>query len=504
MSFSAPARSAPAPSEGQLGLWDTVSIIVGIVVGTTIFYSPWLIFGAVPNPWMAMAVWLFGGFLAFIGGLCYAELATTYPRSGGDYAYLSQAFGPGTGFLFGWAQMFVIMPASIGAMAFVFASMAHSLMPLNQFIDFGLTSEFMYAILAVGVLTLVNIVGVTVGKVTQNILSVAKVVGLVAICVAGFVWGGGQPTDWTFPETSADWGWGSLAIILVLYAFGGWNDAAFVAAEVRDRRRNIPLALLLGIGAITVIYMLVNLAYIHALGFEKVQRPPHPDSLPGLVVTQAFQNVGGTLITVIIMASALGAMNGLIFTGSRIYASLGQDHKLFGFLGHWQPGSSPIVALLLQGLVTVGWIYLIGTEKGYDIIRQSISTVQELVNGVLHKFWDDYSLNLQMVTDWTPGDAFGALVSHSAPAFWLFFLLAGFSLFRLRDKYPGKERPFSVPLYPLVPIIFCCMCAYMLYRSTIYIEERVIFVIVLLLLGLPFYGLSRLIGGHPKEYTEWR
>ncbi len=483
-----------------LGLWDCISIIVGIVVGTTIFYSPWLIFGAVPNPWMAVAVWLFGGFLAFIGGLCYAELATTYPRSGGDYAYLTQAFGPGTGFLFGWTQLLVIMPASIGAMAFVFASMAQKLMPLQDMVAVEpQNAEFIYAAVAVGVLTLLNVVGVTLGKVTQNILSLAKVAGLIAICVAGFFPGRERPpVDWTFPSASTEWGWGALAIIFVLYAFGGWNDAAFVAAEVRDRRRNIPLALLFGIGAITVIYVLVNLAYLYGLGFETARQRPHPNNLPGLVVTQAFGDAGGTIITVIIMASALGAMNGLIFTGSRIYATLGQDHRLFGFLGHWQPGKSPILSLLLQGLITVGWVYLIGTRHGYEIIRQAIVDAQTWINEQLHNVGLGLSLNLQLVTDWSPGDAFEALVSHSAPAFWLFFLLAGFSLFRLRDKYPGRERPFSVPLYPLVPIIFCGMCAYMLYRATIYIEERVIFVIVLLILGLPFYWLSRLFGA-PKD-----
>src|SRR5262245_59658171 len=174
----------PQQEREPLGLWDCITIIVGIVIGTTIFYLPWLVFNNVPNPWMGLGVWVFGGCLAFMGGLCYAELATTYPRSGGDYAYLTQGFGPGTGFLFGWAQLIVIAPASIGAMAFVFADIATTFQPLNEIVDLGVSSEFMYATLAVGGITLLNMLGVTMGKLAQSVLTVAKVAGLLAICVA--------------------------------------------------------------------------------------------------------------------------------------------------------------------------------------------------------------------------------------------------------------------------------------------------------------------------------
>src|SRR5262249_11265521 len=213
--------------EQKLGLWDCISIIVGIVIGTTIFELPWLIFANTPNPWVGLLVWVFGGILALVGGLCYAELATTYPRTGGDYAYLTDAFGRWVGFLFGWAQLSLILPASIGVMAYVFASSATSLKPFQAFWDTGLNSEFMYALVAVGVLTLMNIIGVTFGKIVQNILTLAKVVGLLAILGAGFLWAKPEMTDWTLPQTMAGWEWGSLAIILVLYAYGGWNDAAF-------------------------------------------------------------------------------------------------------------------------------------------------------------------------------------------------------------------------------------------------------------------------------------
>src|SRR5947207_2056510 len=130
----------------RLGLWDCISIIVGIVIGTTIFELPWLIFANTPNVWMGLLVWVVGGVLALVGGLCYAELATTYPRSGGDYVYLTQAFGRSVGFLFGWAQLALILPASIGVMAFVFGTYATRIRSFDEFWDSGMGSEFMYAL----------------------------------------------------------------------------------------------------------------------------------------------------------------------------------------------------------------------------------------------------------------------------------------------------------------------------------------------------------------------
>lgn len=487
-------------NEGRasLGLFDTANIIVGIVIGTTIFELPWLIFANTPNPWMGLAVWLFGGLLAFVGALCYAELATTYPRDGGDYYYLTQAYNRLTGFLFGWAQLIVILPASIGVMAFVFANIATSLRPFPDLTGWGLNSEFYYASLAVVGITVLNLIGVTLGKTAQNILTVAKVVGLGAILVCGFLNMDTAATDWSWPATAADWSWGSLALILVLYAYGGWNDAAFVAAEVRDQKRNIPLALLLGIGSITLVYVLINLAYILGLGFGAASRP---GSLPTQLLTQALGENGGKAMAVIIMVSALGAVNGLVFTGSRVYAVVGQDHRLFGFLGHWRPGAgAPIVALILQAVITMGMILLFGTAKGSTAINGFLEMLNSSLTSIVALFDADMVVHIDYPQEWKPRDAFGALVSHSAPAFWFFFLLAGFSLFRLREKNPHIERPFSVPWYPLVPIVFCNMCVYMLYRSVIYIEWRTMFVVVLLLLGIPLYWLSQAMGT-PQDDT---
>lgn len=488
--------NTPRQTDGQLGLWDAVSIIVGIVIGTTIFYVPWLIIANVPDPWSGLGVWVFGGLLALVGALCYAELATAYPRSGGDYEYLSRAFGPWLGFLFGWTQLAVLLTASIGTMAVVFADFATSFRKFEDIYDTGLPSSLVYAAVAVIVLTLINVLGVTAGKWTQNLLSLTKVVGLGAILVAGFgfgvVWS--QPELWwpTTPPRQFDgspvpWPWGSLAIILVLYAYGGWNDAAFVAAEVKERQRNLPLALVLGVGLIVVIYLLVNAAYIAGVGFDAARLPPDPDKgiprLPVRVLQRSpLGEAGGQVLSILIMISALGAVNALIFAGARVYATMGADHRLFGFLGHWKPGrGAPVLAMLVQAILTLIMIAILGTRDGHELVNQGLDLI---------------GLSPEN-RNWAPYEAFDSIVSHTAPVFWTFFLLTGVALFVLRQNDPQRERPFKVPFYPELPLIFCGMCVYMLYQSLAYIGVRCVFGFALVALGLPLYRLSQWLG--PKR-----
>lgn len=459
MSTTEPAANAPPATHGhgRLGVWDTIAIIVGIVIGTGIFVFPGLVFVNVGSPWMGLLIWVAGGVMALVGALCYAELATTYPRSGGDYVYLTMAFGPWAGFLFGWAQLMLVLTASIGIMAWVFAQSAVTL----GFPDLaGLTglqvgSEFLYAVLVVVVLSFVNILGVTFGKTTQNILTIAKVLGLGAILVAGFGWA--QPDLWEPAQATAPanpWHFGTLAIILVLLTYGGWNDAAFVAGEIRDPQRNISRALILGVSAITLIYLLVNAAYLLGLGFDEARRMgDNVARVPERLLDRAFGEQGSQAMSIIIMLSALGAVNGLIFTGARIYATLGADYRLFSWLGHWKPGRrAPAVSLLLQMLIVIGLLALLGTREGAAAL-------------------DDFMSHFGVAATGRVGfDAIDAMVAHTAPVFWFFFLLTGLSVFVLRQKDPHLRRPFSVPFYPVLPLLFCSMCMFMLYSSLNYVE----------------------------------
>ncbi|MBN1852986.1 MAG: amino acid permease [Pirellulales bacterium] len=449
----------------RLGAWDAASIIIGIVVGTAIFKSPPSVFQNSAGPWQAMLVWILGGLLSLIGALCYAELATTYPRSGGDYEYLGRAYGRWLGFLFGWAQLAVILTGSIGAMAYAFADYGQRLWTLPD------AAIVWLAAAAVVGLSLTNLAGIVAGKWMQNVLTTAKVLGLLLVVLAGWL---GSSSATSVSETAhspiGPGGFG-LAMVFVLYAFGGWNDAAFVAAEVRDRRRNLPKALFLGLFGITLIYLLVNAAYLRVLGFEGARQSATPASD---VLESVLGNWGSKSISLLVMISALGAINGMTLTGSRIYVSLGKDHRLFAWLGQWnQRLSAPVGALVAQGLVALLLIFAVGTESGHLAMNRLAA-----------------ALNLKPLPGREDFGGFETLVAGTAPVFWSFFLLTGISVFILRYRDPDRPRPFTMPLYPLPPILFCATCIYMLYSSVTYAGSLALLGGVPLAIGVPLYILS--------------
>lgn len=456
-------KSTSRDDGARLSTWDTVSIIIGIVIGAGIYETAPLVLQNVTGPGSAVLVWGLGGVLSLIGALCYAELATTYPRSGGDYVYLTRAYAPWVGFLFGWAQLAVILTGSIGMMAYVFADYAVVLF------DAGPGATPLAASSAVVVLTLVNIAGAVPGKWAQNVFTTLKVVGLGAILVAGLFWGTGTREPSPAASGLADGSLG-LAMILVLYTYGGWNDAAFVAAEVRDPRRNIPRALILGTGAITLIYVLVNCAYIYGLGFEsaRASRAIAADTL-----ALPLGDLGARAMSVVVMISALSAVNGLIFTGSRIYPNMGDDHALFRHLAQWHPRfGTPFWSLLIQGLITLALILLVGTQSGRAGIDGLLGAL-----GVAPVSFEGHG-------------GFDTLLRCTAPVFWLFFLLTGLSLFILRVRDRQTPRAFSVPLFPWLPLVFVGTCLYMLYSATIYAGSLTVLGLVPLLVGALLYLAS--------------
>ena len=471
-------KSDPAmPIAPTLGLWDAVSIIVGIVVGTAIFKSPTMVFQNVSGPWAAIGVWLLGGLLSLNGALCYAELATTYPRSGGDYHYLTKAFGRWMGFLFGWAQLAVILTGSIAAMAYAFADYGARFWGIES----DQTSATLWlAIGSIVVLSVLNLLGVLFGKVVQNLLSVVKILGLVGIVVAGVAYVAfGQTSAEPISASSGLQGPGlGLALVFVLYAYGGWNDSAFVAAEVRGQKRNLPLALFLGITLITVVYLLVIMAYMLVLGFEGARNTftPAADVMQlafGYWGESAGQ-WGKSAISLLVMVSALGAINGLILTGSRVYASLGADHRVFASLAHWnQRRGAPVMSLIAQAAIAVLLVLAVGTEQARQAIDRTLGFIR--LDGLP---WEEYFGGFEM------------LVSATAPVFWAFFFLTGISLFVLRVIDPQRPRPFRTPLFPLPPIIFCCTCGYMFYASITYAKGLSIIGLLPLAIGVPLYFVS--------------
>lgn len=433
----------------RLGLLDAVSLIVGIIIGAGIFRTPADIFQKVPDAWMGLAVWVLGGLLALVGAFCFAELASTYPRSGGEYVYLTRAFGPFVGYLFAWAQLTVIRPGSIAMVAYVFAEYADRLFGL------GTIGVFFLAIGAILILTLINVLGVTLGSLTQNLLTTIKVLGLLALVVVGLGWGRYEPGPEA--EQVAGDGWFIEVMIMVLWTYAGWHEAAYVAAEVKDRRRNLPRALLIGTIGVTLIYLLVNIAYLQGLGFGGARS----STLAADLVGHVWPGQGERVMALLVSISCLGAVNGMIFTTARIYAEFGLDHRLFAPLSRWSRRmGTPARALIVQGIICLA----------------------------------------MTIAAWCWGNGQGTfeeMLYLTTAVFWGFFLLTGIALFVLRRRDVDLPRPFRVPLYPVLPLLFCIWCGGMMLGAIVEKPSESLAGILILCAGLPFYFIPRTLKRRP-------
>ena len=402
----------------QLTLLDTTSIIVGIVIGSTIFQSSPTIARSLPHTSWLIAAWIAGGLISLCGALCYAELGTAYPQNGGDYVYLTRAYGRPFGFMFAWAQLWVVRPGSIGAMAFVFASYANQLYSLGE----GPKAKLIYAISAVTILALINLLGVRQGKWTQNLLTLTKITGLSAIVVVGMFF----PSPGAISEAPAIDPDVSLALILILFAYSGWAEMPCVAAEVRNPERNIVRALALGTVVVAVIYLAVNLAFFHSLGFGGFA---DSKAVAADVMRAGMGDLGGRAISLLICISALGSINGLTFTGARVTYAMGREHRFYAWLGRWSARhDTPVWSLVLQTVVSLALVIGFGQTDG----------------------------------------GFERLVVFTTPVSWSFFLLVGAGLIVLRYRDRITARPYRVLWYPLTPIVFCAASSFMLYYGINY------------------------------------
>ncbi len=424
----------------ELSLFDSTCIIVGIIIGAGIYETAPTVAKCLGSGLGVMLAWLAGGFLALTGALCYAELATTYPREGGDYIYLTRAYGRWPGYMFGWSQLAIVRPGDIALMAFIFARYFQTLYAPFE------NSGLFYATAAIVVLTVINILGVKAGKWTQNLLTVTKIVGLMAISVVGLM----APSRAPLPHSPEVFTWEGLqlAFILILFTFGGWNEMAYVAAEIKRPLQNIVRALVVGTVAVTALYLLINGAFLAALGLTGMSASW---AVAVEMMGRAFPQAAGRIIAILICISALGAVNGLVFTGARISYALGTDHKSFRPLGRWsQRFGTPVWALVVQGAISLAIVLTAGS--------------------------------------------FIDTILYTAPVVWLFFLATALSVFVLRHKEPRTLRPYKVMAYPLLPLIFSACCIFMLFSSASYALAKkplgLLFLIAILLLGGAVYRFS--------------
>lgn len=434
-------RGAPVPT---LTLRDAIAITVGIVVGAGIFRTPSLVAANAASENVALLIWLAGGLVTLIGALCYAELATTYPHTGGDYHYLTRAYGKPLAFLYAWSRIAVVQTGSVALLAFVVGDYA------SQLFSLGTYSSSVYAAIVVVALTGLNIAGVRQGSGAQNWLTVVEVFSLVLVIIAGLFFAASDTPAAVAPATQgAPQASLGLALVFVLLTYGGWNEAVYVSAEVENPRRNIARALLISIGLITGLYLLVNWAFLRGLGLAGLAGS---EAAAADLMRRAAGEGGARFVSVLVAVSALTSANATVITGARTNYALGRDFRLFDFLGRWhERAHTPTNALLVQGAIALALVFA----------------------GSLAR------------------EGFTAMVEYTAPVFWLFFFLAGLSLIILRSREPDVERPFRVPLYPLTPLLFCAACLYMLQSSLTYAGSGALAGVLVLLVGVPVLLLAQ-------------
>ncbi len=416
-------EAGDATPKPVLSVFDGVMIIVGIIIGGGIFSFPPLVAGMTGSVEWMFGAWLFGAALALIGALCYAELATAFPNAGGDYYFLTRAYGKDLSFFFAWARVLVITTGAIALLAFVFGDYMSRVFPL------GAQSSTIYAVLIVLALTAVNIAGLKESARTQNVLSALLMLGMLMVVVAGF----SAPTTGAAPAAAPSNAVPALfgtALLFVLFTFGGWNEAAYISAEVKGGTRSIVKVLVIALLVVTLIYVLFVAALLAGLGFEGLKAS---QAVAADVARKAFGNFGEKTIGAVVALAALTSINATMIVAARTNYSLGNDWPVFRFMSRWNSArDAPVAAYFVTGAISLALVLLAAVNK----------------SGV--KF----------------------MVDFTAPVFWFFFLLTGAALFVLRFRQPHVARPFKVPAYPVLPMIFVCTCAFLLYRSLLFTLEN--------------------------------
>jgi amino acid transporter len=420
----------------QLGLWSAMAVLVGSTIGSGIFRVPSTIAGEVGTVGAMAMLWILGALIALFGALTLAELAALFPRSGGIYVFLREAYGPLPAFLFGWTEMLVIRPSALGGIAMLFAEYVQTFVPITE------GQVRVVAMAAIMTLATANIVSLKFGALVQNASTAAKAATLVGLAVTAFVVGdyaGGsfaQPILWS----PTSWGGFGIALVAVMWAYDGWADLTFMAGEVKDPSRNLPRALLGGTAAVVVIYLVVNAAYLYVL--PSAEMPGKP-----LVAADAarvlFGQAGASIVAAMVMLSAFGALNGSTMTGPRIFYAMAEDGLFFRPIAAVHPRfRTPYAAITMAAVLGIGYV--------------SVRNFEELA--------DAFILGI-----------------------WPFYALAVLAVFTLRRKRPDLERPYRTWGYPVVPIVFLLASVAMLLNAAIRETGSTLFGFGIILLGIPVF-----------------
>jgi basic amino acid/polyamine antiporter, APA family len=439
------ARASSLPR--RLGLWSAVAVLVGSTIGSGIFRSPAGIADKLPGPLPLLAIWLTGGLFALCGALTLAEVAGVFPRTGGVYVFIRESWGRLPAFLFGWSELVIIRAAALGAISTTFSE--YFLRVLGHDPRLEPYSRYVHYIAAVAILLTAtfNYVGIKWGSMVQNVTTVAKTGAVLLIIVLALVIGlpqtGGHFTP-AIPPGSFSLARFGLALVSVLWVYDGWADVSFVGGEVKDPEKNLPRVLIYGTLIIIALYLLANLAYLAVLPVDDIR---HSKLVAADVADKLMGATGVAFVSIAVMVSTFGTLNGSVMTGSRILFAMAADGLLF----------KPI-AIVDRRFHTPGVAIWLGAALG--VIFVLAGTFEQLAD---------------------------TFVTAIVP----FYALAVGAVFVLRRR-PGYQPPFRVPGYPVVPAIFILATILLLGNAIIDPASRVATIVVLgvILLGIPVYFLT--------------
>lgn len=470
------AKPAPqAEFQRGLGMLDSTMLVIGSMIGSGIFIVSAEIGRLVGSPAWLIGVWLVTGVLTVTGALSYGELAAMMPRAGGQYLYLREAFSPLWGFLYGWTLFLVIQTGTIAAVGVAFARFTGLLVPgisesnyilppvhLSSGYAISLSTAQALGVAVIALLTWTNSRGLQYGKWIQNVFTVAKTGALAALVILGIAmgtqhieWTTQHPMDAVSPGLTAATLYGLFVAVCVsqtgsLFSADAWNNITFTAGEVINPKRNIPLSLALGTGAVILLYLLANVAYLAVLPFEAIQHAPS-DRVATAALDSLFPGAGTWLMAVAIMVSTFGCINGLILAGARAYFAMARDGVFFARAAELNNARVPGWALLLQGL----WAAFLVLPRTYDGTKY--------------------------------GNLYGNLLDYVISAALIFYILTIAGIFRLRATRPDAERPYKAFGYPVIPALYIAGATCILVVLFVYRPATTWPGLAIVLAGLPVY-----------------
>ena len=434
-----PSRmSTPQELPRRLNLIDAISIVVGIVIGAGIFLVPNLVAQSLPSAGAMLGVWVFAGIVSFFGALACAELGAAMPSTGGQYVFLRDIYGPLAGFVCGWSMFTVARTAQVAWLAVSLALYVSYFMPLSPLAIKAV------ALLALVVFTTINYLGVEAGARVQRGFTLAKVSGLAIIVVGAFFLSGGQHNPAAQPAPPIAIGAFGAAMIPCLLAFDGWVQVTFVAGEIKRPHRNVLLALAIGVAIVIVIYVLANASYLRVLSVKEIAASDH---VGALAAERTFGPAGGKLVSLIILLSITGSLNGCFLTSPRIFFAQARDGLWFPKFAAVHPRyRTPYVAIAAQGI----WSALL------------------IVTG-----------------------SYGTLVNYAMFAIWVFYGLMVAGLMILRYKQPGLPRPYRMWGYPVTPLLFLAVTGWFLWNTLITQPWPSLAGLAMMASGIPAYYVFR-------------